>query len=163
MTDVLGHAASGRYVIVQMDNGEDPMNLDEVKAFGRFTPQGGITKLSIIINSKCPDVNFIFSGCIEEDGIVYWGQNIPGGMKTTANAQECADFSATIPGGLFWTFNKNSKTCSVKSSNFGRRTVGHAVSGSRKCGKKIYLSLFQGLHRTILGHTTHVLHLVHPP
>ena len=61
MTDVLGHAASGRYVIVQMDNGEDPMNLDEVKAFGSFTPQGGITKLSIIINSKCPDLNFIFS------------------------------------------------------------------------------------------------------
>ena len=60
MTDVLGQAASGRYVIVQMDNGGDPMNLEEVKAFGRFTPQGGITKLSIIINSKCSDVNFIF-------------------------------------------------------------------------------------------------------
>ena len=66
MTDVLGQAASGRYVIVQMDNGGLPMNLDEVKAFGdspfgRFTPQGDITKLSIVINSKCPDVNFIFS------------------------------------------------------------------------------------------------------
>ena len=60
MTDVLGQAASGRYVIVQMDNGGDPMNLDEVKAFGRFTPRGGVTKLSIIINSKCSDVNFIF-------------------------------------------------------------------------------------------------------
>ena len=65
MTDVLGHEAYGRYVIVQMDNGGLPMNLDEVKAFGdspfgRFTPQGDITKLSIVINSKCPDVNFIF-------------------------------------------------------------------------------------------------------
>ena len=131
MTDVLGQAASGRYVIVQMDNGGDPMNLDEVKAFGRFTPQGGITKLSIIINSKCPDVNFIFSGCIEEDGIVYWGQNIPGGMKTTANAQECADFAASIPGGLFWSFRKSIKECYVKSSNSGRRTDGGAVSGKK--------------------------------
>ena len=65
MIDVSGQEAYGRYVIVQMDNGGLPMNLDEVKAFGdspfgRFTPQGGITKLSIIINSKCSDVNFIF-------------------------------------------------------------------------------------------------------
>ena len=43
MTDVLGQVASGRYVIVQMDNGGDPMNLEEIKAFGRFTTQGGVT------------------------------------------------------------------------------------------------------------------------
>merc|ERR1712061_945539 len=43
-------------------------------------------------------------------------------------------FSASIPGGLFWTFNKNTKTCNVKSSNSGRRTDWRAVSGNRKCG-----------------------------
>merc|ERR1712228_936518 len=42
---ISGQEAYGRYVIVQMDNGGLPMNLDEVKAFGdspfgRFTPQG---------------------------------------------------------------------------------------------------------------------------
>ena len=35
MTDVLGQEAYGRYVIVQMDNGGDPLNLQEVKTFGR--------------------------------------------------------------------------------------------------------------------------------
>ena len=35
MIDVSGQEASGRYVIVQMDNGGDPLNLEEVKAFGR--------------------------------------------------------------------------------------------------------------------------------
>ena len=45
MIDVLGRLASGRYVIVQMDNGEDVLNLEEVKAFGRLAPGGKITKL----------------------------------------------------------------------------------------------------------------------
>ena len=88
-------------------------------------------------------------GCIEEDGIDYNGDTIPGGRKTTANSQECAHFSASIPGGLFWTFNKNTKTCYVKSSNSGRRTDWHTVSGNRKCGitgKKIHISVLQGPH-----------------
>merc|ERR1712061_128497 len=109
---ISGQAASGRYVIVQMDNGGLPMNLDEVKAFGSFTPRG----------------------CIEEYGIDFYGRDIPGGMKTTADSQECADFAASITGGLYWTFKKNEKMCYVKSSNSGRTTNGLAVSGSRKCG-----------------------------
>ena len=40
MIDVSGQEASGRYVIVQMDNGEDPLNLIEVKAFGRAATVG---------------------------------------------------------------------------------------------------------------------------
>ena len=35
MIDVSGQEASGRYVVVQMDNGGDQLNLREVKAFGR--------------------------------------------------------------------------------------------------------------------------------
>ena len=38
--NVEGQEASGRFVIVQMDNGENPLNLEEVKAFGRLV-QGG--------------------------------------------------------------------------------------------------------------------------
>ena len=42
MIGVLGQEVSGRYVIVQMDNGEDPLNLEEVKAFGRLASVGNI-------------------------------------------------------------------------------------------------------------------------
>ena len=54
--------------------------------------------------------------------------------KKKKNQQECADFSASTPGGHFWTWHKTSKTCFVKSSNSGKYAVGHAVSGTRECG-----------------------------
>ena len=72
--------------------------------------------------------------CIEEDGIDYNGHDIPGERKTTANSQECADFAASITGGLYWTFKKSDGKCYVKSSNSGRHPQGHAVSGNRMCG-----------------------------
>ena len=77
--------------------------------------------------------------CIEEDGIDYNGHDIPGERKTTANSQECADFAASITGGLYWTFKKSDGMCYVKSSNSGRHPQGHAVSGNRQCGKKTCL------------------------
>ena len=40
MIGVSGPETSGRYVVVQMDNGEDPLNLVEVKAFGRAATVG---------------------------------------------------------------------------------------------------------------------------
>ena len=40
MVGVLGPETSGRYVVVQMDNGEDPLNIEEVKAFGRTAAVG---------------------------------------------------------------------------------------------------------------------------
>ena len=46
MIGVSGPETSGRYVVVQMDNGEDALNLEEVKAFGRLAPGGNIAKLS---------------------------------------------------------------------------------------------------------------------
>ena len=37
LINIPGQAQSGRYVIVQMDNGEDtPLNLKEVTAFGKW-------------------------------------------------------------------------------------------------------------------------------
>ena len=45
--NILGQTMSGRFVIVQMDNGNDPLNLKEVKAFGDL---GNITKINIVIN-----------------------------------------------------------------------------------------------------------------
>ena len=37
LINIPGQETSGRYVIVQMDNGGDQLNLQEVKAFGRAT------------------------------------------------------------------------------------------------------------------------------
>ena len=92
--------------------------------------------------SSISDLVFLFLGCIKEDAIDYFGQDIPGGKKKTANSQECADFSSSIPGGLFWTWRSDTETCFVKSSNSGRKADGHAVSGNRKCGvtgRKTYI------------------------
>ena len=77
---------------------------------------------------------FIFLGCIIDQATDYGGNDIKGGSKTTENHQECAVFSALTRGGLFWTWNKNTKKCLVKSSNSGKRKIGHAVSGNRECG-----------------------------
>ena len=68
-----------------------------------------------------------------------------------------------IPGGLFWTFNKNTKTCNVKSSSSGRRTDWRAVSGNRKCGitgKKIYISLLQGPHLGSFLNTQNIISII---
>ena len=81
-----------------------------------------------------------FQGCLIEDRIDYHDvknsrhQDIK--VKRTANQQACADLSATTVGGLFWTWNKKNKNCIVKSSDSGKKTLGHAVSGNRACGKK---------------------------
>ena len=40
---------SGRFVIVQMDNGHDALNLKEVKAFGQ---SGNITKINLFVKEK---------------------------------------------------------------------------------------------------------------
>ena len=45
LINIPGQETSGRYVIVQMDNGGDPLNLQEVKAFGRATGTLKIAKL----------------------------------------------------------------------------------------------------------------------
>ena len=58
----------------------------------------------------------ICPGCIIEDGFDYSYFDIPNGMKTTETQQECADFALSTPGGHYWTWNKDSKTCYVKSS-----------------------------------------------
>merc|ERR1719430_2822217 len=76
-------------------------------------------------NSKC--------GCVIEKKTDYNGHDIKMSKKKK-NQQECADFSASTPGGHFWTWHKTSKTCFVKSSNSGKYAVGHAVSGNIGCG-----------------------------
>ena len=45
--DISGHQITGRFVIVQMDNGPDPLNLEEVKAFGRLVPGGNSIKIKL--------------------------------------------------------------------------------------------------------------------
>ena len=75
-------------------------------------------------------------GCIIEEATDYYGQDLEGGskIKVTANQQECADYSASTPGSLFWTWNKTTKKCYPKSSNAGRKGSGIHVSGNNVCG-----------------------------
>ena len=59
MIDVLGQEVSGRYVIVQMDNGGDPLNLQEVKAFGR------VASNTLQLATLREDIN-------EEKNVFFW-------------------------------------------------------------------------------------------
>ena len=78
----------------------------------------------------------MFLGCIIDEGTDYSGNDIPKKRKPTKDQQECADFSASTPGGLFWTWNKKNKMCYVKSANSKKNKAGIAVSGNRECGKE---------------------------
>merc|ERR1712130_802515 len=71
-------------------------------------------------------------GCLIENNIVYWGNDIAN--KIVETSQACADFCASTPGGLFWTFDTKTKRCYVKSSDSGRKTRQDRISGNRKCG-----------------------------
>ena len=79
-----------------------------------------------------------------EQEVGYFGNDLkPSKTKTTANKQECADYSASTPGSLFWTWDKTTKKCFLKSSK--ARTAEHRnfVSGNSACGSgKTALSLF---------------------
>ena len=57
-------------------------------------------------------------------------------IKTTKDQQQCADFSASIPEGNFWTWHKRNKKCYVKKAKGHLVHVRHVVSGNRGCGRK---------------------------
>ena len=74
----------------------------------------------------------IFLGCFIEYNIDYRGNDIVNMVVDTHQA--CADFCASTPGGLFWTFGVD-MWCYIKSSSSGRKTNQETTSGNRKCGK----------------------------
>ena len=71
--------------------------------------------------------------------------------KKKKNQEECAALSASTPGGHFWTWHKTSKTCFVKSSDSGKYTVGHAVSGNSECGNVHIIRNHPGKRRAKKG------------
>ena len=71
--------------------------------------------------------------CIIEKGIDYRGKDIL--VKKTKDQQECADLSASTPGGLFWILSTKTKNCYIRNSNSKKTKVGHAVSGNKECAK----------------------------
>merc|ERR1719220_1831997 len=74
-------------------------------------------------------------GCIMEQEVGYFGNDLkPSKTKETANKQECADYSASTPGSLFWTWDKRTKKCFLKSSKAGREKHHNSVSGNSECG-----------------------------
>ena len=83
-------------------------------------------------NDPCSFILEMFSGCIIEEDISYDGNDIID--KVMESQQDCADFSKTILGGNFWTWNLGDKRCWVKTTSAGWRTRGGRVSGNRVCG-----------------------------
>ena len=70
-----------------------------------------------------------------EQEVGYFGNDLkPSKTKETANKQECADYSASTPGSLFWTWDKRTKKCFLKSSKAGREKHHNSVSGNSECG-----------------------------
>ena len=80
----------------------------------------------------CSFILEMFSGCIIEEDISYDGNDIID--KVMESQQDCADFSKTIMGGNFWTWNSGDKRCWVKTTSAGWRSKGGRVSGNRACG-----------------------------
>ena len=77
-------------------------------------------------------------GCILELETDYVNNTLT--YKRTANYQECADYSATTPGALFWTWSNYANYCYLRSSNVGKRAYWRGTSGNNKCGKKTVLT-----------------------
>merc|ERR1711934_84044 len=90
-----------------------------------------------------PGVSAESPGCIKEDYANYWGNDIADRL-VLASPQACADYCASVEGGLFWAYVLPSGTvpgtghivkhCFVKNSDSGRRHNVHVVSGTRACG-----------------------------
>ena len=75
----------------------------------------------------------ICSGCIMENDISYWGQDIAGNWELEST-QACADFCALTSNCRFWTWIPDGNNCYVKSSNSGRKERIGRVSGNKECG-----------------------------
>ena len=76
--------------------------------------------------------NFL-TGCLIENNVAYNSFDIWNGE--VENQQACADLSASTSGGLFWTYQTDSKLCFIKSSDSGRVAMENRVSGHSDCGQ----------------------------
>ena len=85
----------------------------------------------------CSFILEMLTGCIIEEDISYDGNDIID--KVMESQQDCADFSKTIMGGNFWTWNSGDKRCWVKTSSAGWRSRGNRVSGNRACGSGVLI------------------------
>ena len=73
------------------------------------------------------------SGCIKEEDINYNGHDI-GQPKKLESHQACIEHCVSVEEGLFWTYSFTTKTCYIKSSDSGRKSLQSVVSGNRACG-----------------------------
>ena len=74
--------------------------------------------------------------------------------STQESQQACAEHCVATEGGRYWTYNKNSKECWLKTSDSDRRLLAHVISGSRACGLS---------NRTISARLTSVAVVVSKP
>ena len=75
----------------------------------------------------------MFSDCAREEHTFINSQNLL--KKNVDSQQECAQLSASTPGGIFWEFNRVEGLCSIKASDNGKVTAGSdKVVGTMECG-----------------------------
>jgi len=72
------------------------------------------------------------TGCIVQGNTAYIGNDII--RKIVSGVQACADFCAETVGGKYWSFDRNTNLCYVKSSNTPAEASSHDVSGNVACG-----------------------------
>jgi len=71
-------------------------------------------------------------GCIVQGDTAYIGNDIV--RKIVSGLKACADFCAETVGGKYWSFDRNTNLCYVKSSNNPAVASSHDVSGNVACG-----------------------------
>ena len=82
-----------------------------------------------------PDLSL---GCIRESNVSYHNHDqhdiVEPEILESQSSQACAERCASLEGGLYWTFNTESRRCHVKNSDTGSIYYSNAVSGTRACG-----------------------------
>ena len=68
-----------------------------------------------------------------EYAIDYYCSGTDVGSSITGHWQECASRCSSNSNCNYWTWNLQNNYCYLKRSNCGRRSVDHAISGSKTC------------------------------
>merc|ERR1712210_190171 len=82
--------------------------------------------------TECLSDELSVIGCVVKGNTDYYGNDIA--QTTLSSFQACADFCNQTMGGKYWTFDRNTDICYVKSSKTGEAYSSHDVSGNAACG-----------------------------
>lgn len=71
------------------------------------------------------------SGCVKEDNIDYFGNDIKN--KIVNGLEECISWCGETTACGYWTFAKSDKKCYLKTSDSGRTENAISISGTKNC------------------------------